>query len=70
MTMLQETVEGDFRRLAPSPEVKRVLVPISSIERIWKDLHEEEKRHDSQEAFNIFWRVGKIIEKAFPRVKE
>ncbi len=66
----QETLEMKALPLAPPPEVKRVMVPISSIERIWKDLREEEKRHDSQEAFNIFWRVGKIIEKAFPRVKE
>ncbi len=66
----QETLEMKALPLAPPPEIKRVLVPISSIEGIWKDLRELASHYDSTEAHFIFWRVGKIIEKAFPRVKE
>ncbi len=66
----QETLEMKALPLAPPPEVKRTLVPLDRIEALQKDLRELARHYDSTEAHFIFWRVGKIIEKAFPRVKE
>ncbi len=67
---VQETLEMKALPLAPPPEVKRALVPLDRIEALQEDLRELARHYDSSEAHAIFWRVGKIIEKAFPRVKE